>query len=936
MAVVLSDAVTIDPQPPVRGTVRVPGSKSISNRVLVMAALGRGTCRIRGLLHSDDTQVMLDAIRTLAGPDAYSWEEGGEVLVVNGTDGKLTAPPTDGKRVFLGNAGTASRFLTTVATLCTGGGGSTVLDGVARMRERPIGPLVDALRSIGCEIDYLGTQGCLPLRVGATTGLPGGTVALDGSVSSQYVSSILLSAPYNRGSGGGAGGTALTLALASKPISQPYIDLTIGLMAIFGVDVIADRETHKYTIPSGGYVNPPEVTVEADASSATYPMLIAAATGGTVTVLGVGSKSLQGDARFHEVLTAMGCTVAVDEYATTVTGPSYEPLAGDGDGDRDPLSAEALAASDAGFLRPITMDLEHVTDTFLGAAAVLALARGKSTLTGIANQRVKECNRLAAMCTELGKLGIAAEEVEDGMVIHGIGYRILGENAARLAAERNIDVNRDALRSIVRGAPIWCYGDHRIAMAFAALGTALSGVVVQQKDCVDKTYPEFWEHAQVHLGIKVRAVVEGESEGKGEGEGEGKGKGCAGGDSSSSSSCSLPATLVIIGMRASGKTSLGRGAAAALERGHVDLDDIFEERHGPIKDFIASHDWPAFRAAESEVLRDTLAAIRDRTGKFAAAGNQPAGWIVSTGGGVVEGAANRALLTGDRSLAPVVLYLRRDAADIEATLTADATRPPLPEPVAATLARRGPHFASCSTHEFSLLPGDTDWAAATREFTRVVAHLTARGGCPAPMPGHGSTFVSLTFPDYRDTDARARIADIAADTDALELRADLLADKTADAVREQIAALRRASTLPIVFTVRTEPEGGKFTAADGGDRAAAALLEIGIRTGCEYVDVEESLPRHLVTGLCRLKGNTRIIGSCHVTSAAGATAAPQGAAASDRRKAPPARITAEWIEDLAEACTLRGRADIAKVVFTATPAPGLLYVATASFLFYFF
>jgi pentafunctional AROM polypeptide len=268
---VLSPAVRVTPGLPEALNVEVtpPGSKSISNRALVLAALGQGTCRVKNLLHSDDTQYMLSAIAQLNGA-TYSWEEAGEVLVVTGKGGKLQSSE---EPLYLGNAGTASRFLTTVVALCNPAkSDSTVLTGNARMKVRPIGPLVDALRSNGQEVKYLGQEGSLPLQVGAAGGLDGGLIELAATISSQYVSSLLMCAPYAK--------QPVTLRLVGgKPISQLYIDMTIAMMKHFGVVVARSTdEPHTYHIPQGVYQNPAEYIVESDASSATYPLAVAAIT----------------------------------------------------------------------------------------------------------------------------------------------------------------------------------------------------------------------------------------------------------------------------------------------------------------------------------------------------------------------------------------------------------------------------------------------------------------------------------------------------------------------------------------------------------------------------------------------------------------------------------------------------------------------------------
>ncbi len=402
IARVLSDAILIKASRPRENTpnsngshpgvvMSTPGSKSISNRALVLAALGEGTCRMRNLLHSDDTAVMMAALVELQGA-TFQWEDGGDTLVVTGGGGKLVAPST-GKHVYLGNAGTAARILTAVCTLAQASEvNHTCVTGNARMKQRPIGPLVEALRENGSRIDYLEDQGCLPLRIPAG-GLRGGHIKLAASVSSQYVTAVLLCAPYAKES--------VTLELiGGQVISQPYIDMTLAMMRDFGINVKRHVDGNGslldiYSIPLSTYNNPSVYNVESDASSATYPLAIAAITGTTCTITNIGTSSLQGDAGFAKnVLEPMGCTVHQTETQTTVTGP---PI---------------------GTLRAIgNVDMETMTDAFLTATVLAAIAvkdcdpvrrqagvpPNATRIFGIANQRVKECNRIKAMRDELGE-----------------------------------------------------------------------------------------------------------------------------------------------------------------------------------------------------------------------------------------------------------------------------------------------------------------------------------------------------------------------------------------------------------------------------------------------------------------------------------------------------------------------------------------------------
>ncbi|KAI9332501.1 EPSP synthase-domain-containing protein [Obelidium mucronatum] len=444
--------------------LNVPGSKSLSNRALVLAALGKGECRLEGLLHSDDVQVMLDSLQKLVGIK-YTWEDNGNTLIVTGGAGKLQVPNSE---VYLGNAGTAARFLTTVCCVIRSNEGKvTTVTGNARMKQRPIGPLVDALRSNGCDLEYLEGPGCLPLKV-QPTGLKGGLVQLSASISSQYVSSILLSAPYAE--------TPVTLELVGDAVvSRPYIDMTIAMMKSFGITVTVDANNENmYHIPKGVYTNPSTYLVEADASSSTYPLAFAAITGTKVTVTNIGSNSLQGDAEFAvKVLRPMGCIVEQTETQTTVQGPKR--------------------------LKPIpSIDMETMTDAFLTASVLAAVATNGETgpegnltkIHGISNQRVKECNRIAAMVEQLAKFGVHASELPDGIQISGV----------------NADP-KEALKSPEGG--VFCYDDHRVAMSFSILASARGEdqeSIILEKKCVEKTWPAWWDALENILGIVVKGA----------------------------------------------------------------------------------------------------------------------------------------------------------------------------------------------------------------------------------------------------------------------------------------------------------------------------------------------------------------------------------------------------------------------------------------------
>jgi len=410
------------------GTVALPGSKSISNRVLLLAALAEGRTGVEGLLEADDTDRMLDALAALGvrvGRDRATRR-----AVVDGAGGRF---PVRRTVLDLGNAGTAFRPLTAVLAL---GGGEHRLDGVARMRERPIGDLVDALRATGATVRYLGAEGFPPVETGGEGGEAGGTIPIRGDVSSQFTTALLMALPLARGAAQAASRVALTTPL----ISRPYVEITTRLMARFGVDV-GTPDPSTFVVPAGArYRSPGTIHVEGDASSASYFLAAGVLGGGPVRVTGVGRDAIQGDVGFADVIAGLGADVRF--------GPDW-------------IETRAGRRLDGG-----TIDCTAIPDAAMTLAITALSAREPTTLVGIASWRVKETDRIAAMATELRKLGARVDEAADALTIHP---------AARLVP-----------------AAISTYDDHRMAMCFSL--AALLGVAVTIRDpaCVRKTFPDYF------------------------------------------------------------------------------------------------------------------------------------------------------------------------------------------------------------------------------------------------------------------------------------------------------------------------------------------------------------------------------------------------------------------------------------------------------------
>lgn len=798
LRVALAPSIEVEPGVPagLSVTCTPPGSKSVSNRALVLAALGSGTCRMKNLLTSADTEVMLDALSRL-GAATFEWEDDGETLVVHGKGGKMSASEVD---LYLGNAGTAARFLTTAVTLAKPSSvDSTVVTGNARMKQRPIGDLVDALRVNGAQIDYLESTGSLPLRIGASGGFQGGEVRLAAKVSSQYVSSLLMCAPYAK--------TPVTLKLVGgKPISQPYIDMTTAMMAQFGIKVQkSTTEEHTYHIPQGAYRNPPEYVVESDASSATYPLAIAAITGTTCTIPNIGSASLQGDSAFAvDVLQPMGCNVKQTETSTTVTGPPQ------------------------GKLRPLpNVDMEPMTDAFLTASVLAAVAQGGQSNTtriyGIANQRVKECNRIQAMEDELAKFGVTCRQFDDGIEVDGIDRSRLTE---------------------AKGG-VYCYDDHRVAMSFSVLALAAQyPTLILEKACTGKTWPGWWD--TMHQLFKVE--LEGQEP--------------AGTHIESHSKINRSkASMFIIGMRGAGKTTAGRWAAKSLASEHkklIDLDTEMEDREGrPIPDIVRQSGWEYFRKVEFDILKSVIKEL-------------PKDHVFACGGGVVENAEARSLLVDWHKKTGNVLLVERDINQVMDFLQIDKTRPAYVEDMMGVWLRRKPWFEECSNilYYSSRFPGE-NLSQAAEDFDRFLQMVTGKYDSLAEMKKKPqSFFVALTYPDLRSY--LHTLSEVAFGSDAVELRVDLLKDPQADDeipsvdyVTSQLSLLRATVPLPVVFTIRTKSQGGNFP--DSAHKEALALYHRAIKMGTEFVDLEVAFPDWLLHEVLELKNNSfsKIIASHH-------------------------------------------------------------------------
>jgi 3-phosphoshikimate 1-carboxyvinyltransferase len=422
------DVVTVIPfGSPVNSTVHIAGSKSIANRALICAALADGTSIVRNLPGGDDTVAMLTCLEALGVQSSSVTDVGGAGATVTVT-GRPSLRPAPGVKLFAGLAGTTSRFVAAVAALA---GVPLVIDGHGPLRLRPFGPLFDALRQMGVDVITGERSGGLPVTViGPPTH---GLVRVRGDVSSQFVSALMLIGPYVDG--------GLRIELTTTLVSRPYVDLTKSTMEAFG---ITDVEVGEQRIDVGaGVYQPADLFIEPDASSASYPLAVAALVGGSVTIPGLGRRALHGDARFADVLADMGCVVTRDDESVTVV--------------RDPGIA----------LRGVHIDMADISDLVPTLAVVAACASTPTTISGVGFIRGKESDRLGDLSAELRKVGVSIDELDDGLRI------------------------RPSL-SELHSARLSTHHDHRLAMAFGVLGAVVPGIEVESPSVVSKSWPEFW------------------------------------------------------------------------------------------------------------------------------------------------------------------------------------------------------------------------------------------------------------------------------------------------------------------------------------------------------------------------------------------------------------------------------------------------------------
>ncbi|MEK9628304.1 MAG: 3-phosphoshikimate 1-carboxyvinyltransferase [Nitrospinota bacterium] len=410
--------IEIKPVEKVNATVTLPGSKSYTNRALLIAALANGVSRLEKPLVSDDTKFMIQALKGFG----IQVEEEPGAFTVSGNGGKLELPKDD---IFVGNAGTTMRFLTTFSALAKG---KVRLDGDERMRERPLADLLECLGQMGVKAIPAYHNGCPPIDIEGE-GIPGGYVKLAGDKSSQYLTSLLLSAPYFQ--------TDTKILIQGDLTSKSYADITLDIMRTFGVEV-GNRDYQEFSVRADQIYKPQTYKIEGDWSSASYFLAAAAVTQGDITLTGINPDSVQGDAQFPGVLEKMGCQIKKSADSLELKGNS---------------------------LKGITVNMNNMPDAVQTLAVVALFAEGETVIEGIGNLRIKETNRIEALANELGRLGAEVEAGEDFIIVRPGTYE---------------------------GAEIETYNDHRMAMSFAVAGLKIPGVKIKNPKCVEKSFPDFF------------------------------------------------------------------------------------------------------------------------------------------------------------------------------------------------------------------------------------------------------------------------------------------------------------------------------------------------------------------------------------------------------------------------------------------------------------
>lgn len=591
----------------------IPGSKSLTNRYILLSALCKTPTRINRALFSEDTSLMIKSLEILG------------LCKVNIDDKDLIIEPKNkvnakSRELYVGNAGTVARFL---AMTCLIIPGETLISGYARMHLRPIKDLVEAMNITGQRAVCVDKEGHLPLLVKGG-GFAGGRIEIDPRISSQYVSSVLMASPCAEEN------TEIILKCEGEPTSYSYILMTIKAMQDFGATVTVLSPYH-YQIPNTGYKSPGSISVEPDAGSASYFFALAALHKKSIAIQSLGSKSTQGELKFIEVLEQMGCIVKIDDFSITIQGND---------------------------LSPVKVNMNNCTDSFITAAILMANCDGESEITGIENQRFKECDRISAVIHELSKFGVFAESIPSGI-------RIIGK------------------KKLKEGVEIETYDDHRIAMAFAVLGTMVPGVVIKGRRAVDKTFPTFWK-AINECGIEIKSPQPKKKRIE---------------------------SIIIVGMRGVGKSTLGMKLSEEIGWNFIDLDCLIQEdlHVSSLSEWIIANGIENFRNLEHIYLQKCL--LLNKT-------------IIATGGGIVEHVQVQTLLMSHYP----VIWINTSLENISHNLEHDASHR-MPLNLNEAYIKRVPLFEKVYDYQFNYSTLDIE---TNSENFRLFCYKVLGKKCPLP------------------------------------------------------------------------------------------------------------------------------------------------------------------------------------------------------------
>ncbi|CAG9313027.1 unnamed protein product [Blepharisma stoltei] len=694
---ILEDDIRPKGIPDFSASLEVSGSKSITNRVLLISSLAEGTTIIKNSLEADDTKVMMKSLQTLGIGDHIKTADGWIIT------GKIPKNNPQEKEIYIGNAGTAARFLTAVCLLLEN---DTVIKGSSRMNERPISDLSEALNNAENRVEFIENQNHFPIRVKGG-GFNGGIIELKSKISSQFVSAILIAAPLFR--------SETTLILTNldeneEPVSASYIEMTIKVMNIFGAQVekISNRE---YKIYPTGYKSPGEFIVEPDACSLSYFIALSVLHKKPITISRINLNSVQGELEFLNVIEAMGATIRCYNNSIVVTPND---------------------------LKPVTVNMNRCTDSFITAAIIMACTEGVSIITGIANQRVKECNRIKAVIAGLQKVGVYSEELEDGIKIYGNSADLLFGNYE-----------------------IETYDDHRIAMAFGVLSTVIKGgIVIKRKNVVNKTFPEFWKILR-ECGIEYKSTQKKRKK---------------------------PKSLVLIGMRGIGKSSIAWKYAEETGWEFLDIDTIIANdlKVESLRDWIYNHGILAFRELEFATLSKIIR--KERV-------------IISTGGGIIENPKSLTLL---KAFYPVI-WMKSSISNIAENIENDENLNRISGDIEETYAFRKPLYKQVHDFKFYYFFRDIDEVFGSfLTFTKRILEEKA------PLPNDFSYFGCISsFSNGKLSEYIRNNSNIA----GYEIRIDCLS--SLKEALQLLSCIREISdSLQIILTLRTAQQGGKYNGND--------------------------------------------------------------------------------------------------------------------------